>query len=847
DCAPDRCSASKASYTAAAAVFEAAAAADVCVGQCTCAGKGPVCGSTFDPNCKLEPSTLYKCDGAGSTPTPGEVCGAGGCKVTNGDDECNPVDCTCPGSGTTPVCGFDLPKACGADPNTIYMCPGGSGTAPVPQQVCRPGTKCLKKDPPQGAVCSASGCECEGEEEVCSDDFDKECNLVPNSIYKCKDGTKVKQESCDATETCVTISNGAMCVSKDCKCPVDGTVCGQVFPLSCKLKATALYTCKKGGDPVFEKDCYPDRCSVSKTVTDGKAVFESPSSDVCQGQCTCAGKGDVCGSTFPPECNKDPDTLYKCDGGAGSEPTVGEKCKEGGCKVMHGSDKCATNKCTCPAPGTDPVCGADLPAECNAKKEEIYYCPGGTGTEPKVLAVCDPGTVCIKKDSPEGAVCGSPNCDCFGSNEVCSNQFPDKCGLEKNTIYKCSANGKPELVKKCDATQSCVAAGGDAHCVNNDCKCEKDGDVCGEVFPLSCKISTTAVYTCKKGEAPKLKSECYPGGRCDASADSFAAAAIFEALDAVCVSDCTCGGPGPACGHTFPDHCDLDKTTLYKCDGSGTKPTEIEKCKGGCLSSNGDDRCSTDICTCPSGTDPVCGADLPSACNAKVNTIYHCPGGSGTAPEPLSECLPGTMCIKKPSPEGAVCGSGTCDCKGDKEVCSNQFPDECGLEKNTVYKCTADGKPEKVKACKDTESCVSLGDEAVCANNDCKCPDDGTICGQAFPPSCKLKATALYTCTKGDNPILYKICDPERCTASKSYFTATAVFEANAAADVCTSQCLCAGKGPVCGSTFDPDCKLEPSTLYKCDGAGSTPTLIEVCGQGGCTVNNGDDNCNPST
>ncbi|KAF9907514.1 hypothetical protein EC991_010895, partial [Linnemannia zychae] len=845
DCAPDRCSASKASF-AAAAIFEATAT-DVCVDGCTCADKGPVCGSTFDPKCKLDASTLYKCDGSGTTPTEGEACGAGGCTVTNGDDTCNPVDCTCPGSGTAPVCGSALPKECGADANTIYMCPGGSGTAPVPLKICDPGTICRKVDLPNGAICGAGGCECDGEEEVCSDAFDKECNLAPNSIYKCnKDGTPTKTESCDATQSCVSLADGAMCASDDCKCPSDGTVCGQVFPLSCKLKTTALYTCKKGGDPVLESDCYPKRCSASKASFAAAAVFEATAADVCVGQCTCAKQGDVCGSTFPPECNKDPATLYKCDGGAGSEPTVGEECKEGGCKVSHGNDKCSNNKCTCPAPGTDPVCGADLPAECKAKAGEIYHCPGGTGSEPKVLEVCEPGTVCIKKESPEGAVCGSGNCDCKGDNEVCSNQFPDKCGLEKNTIYKCTSDGKPEKVKSCDATKSCVASGGDAHCVNNDCKCEVDGVVCGKAFPLSCKLSTTALYTCKKGDSPKIKQDCHPGGRCNASADSFAAAAIFEALDDVCVNDCNCASPGPACGHTFPDHCNLDSAALYSCSGSGSEPKELEKCtKGGCVSSNGDDKCSTDVCTCPSGTDPVCGADLPSACNAKSNTIYHCPGGTGTAPEPLSECLPGTMCIKKPSPQGAVCGAGTCDCTGSNEVCSDQFPDKCGYEKNAVLKCNSDGKPTKVKDCKGTETCVSLGDEAECATNDCKCPSDGIVCGQVFPLSCKIKTSALYTCKKGEDPVFEKDCDPDRCSASKASFAAAAVFEATAT-DVCTNQCSCPGKGPVCGSTFDPECKLEPSTLYNCDGSGSTPTQGEVCGQGGCTVNNGNDKCNPT-
>ncbi|KAG0251120.1 hypothetical protein BGZ95_006989, partial [Linnemannia exigua] len=633
----------------------------------------------------------------------------------------------------------------------------------------------------------------------CSNQFDEKCGLEENTIYKCTAGGKPeKVKTCDATKSCVSLDDGAACGPNDCKCTEDGISCGKIFPLSCKLKTSALYTCKKGQPPVFLKDCAPGQCSASKAQLAAAAIFQGSAMDKCLEECTCGGKGPACGSTFNPKCGLNPSTLYQCDG-SGTKPIEGEVCGQGGCTVSNGDDRCNTNDCTCPGSGTSPVCGSELPSSCNAKANTIYICRGGSGSKPEVLSECLPGTQCIKKPTPEGAVCGSGTCDCKGENEVCSNQFPDECGLEKNTIYKCTSSGKPEKVKQCDATKSCVAIDDGAVCVSNDCKCPDDGTICGRVFPLSCKLKTTALYTCTKGGDPVLQKDCAPD-RCSASKASFAAAAVFEAAATadVCVSSCSCPGKGPVCGSTFNPECNMKSSTLYKCDGTGTTPVESEVCgAGGCTVNNGDDNCKPEECTCPgSGTAPVCGSELPLSCGAKANTIYHCPGGSGTKPVPLSECKPGTQCIKKPLPEGAVCGSSKCDCKGDNEVCSNQFPVECGYEKNTIYKCTPEGTPEKVKQCDATESCVSLDGSTACVNSDCKCPDDGTVCGQVFPPSCRIKATALYTCKKGGDPVFDKDCYPDRCSDSKATYSAsTAVFKAAAIADVCVGQCMCSEKG----------------------------------------------------
>ncbi|KAF9981509.1 hypothetical protein BGZ75_007138 [Mortierella antarctica] len=796
--------------------------------------------------CKFKATTKYWCEAIGELPVPEITVTPGGNPnntLTPGGDE----KCTCPGPGTGPVCGYELPAVCKANPHNVYVCRGGKGSKAEVLAICRPGTQCQPRPLPVGAICGASNCDCHGSDELCSDTFPDECRLEKNAIHKCTEGGKPEPvRNCENGQVCVTISDGAICTNNDCKCPTDGTVCGEVFPITCKIKATALYTCINGQDPVFEKDCYPDRCSASKASFAATAVFEATAMDQCTDKCTCSGSGTVCGSTFPPECKLPASSLYKCDGN-GKAPVPGRSCTEGGCSVNAGDDSCSTDPCTCPGLGFAPVCGSELPAECRADPNTIYHCPGGSGTRPGVLEICNPGTICTKKPLPVGAICGSGTCDCTGDNEVCSDSFPGECqNIVPNSVYKCTSSGTPELVKTCNSTQACVSVADGSICTNTDCKCPDDGTICGEVFPLYCKLKTTALYTCTKGADPAVFKDCYPE-RCQASVASLSAAAAFEAtaMDQ-CTDSCKCIEEGKVCGSTFPPKCDPLASSLYTCSGNGATPVEAEKCgAGGCTVNAGDDSCSTNDCTCPGdGTAPVCSSLLPAGCNAKPNTIYHCPGGAGTTPEVLAICDPGTLCQPKPSPVGAICGSSTCDCTGSGEVCSNIFPGRCNVVPNSIYKCTENGKPEFFKTCDTTEACVSVADGSICIVPDCRCPDDGTICGEVFPLSCKLKTAALYTCVKGQDPVLSKDCDPQSCSASLASFSAlSAVFEAELANDKCTDPCLCQGTSKACGSTFLPECNKDPSTIYICNGEGTVPVDDLKCRDGQCVVNAGDDSC----
>ncbi|KAF9578581.1 hypothetical protein BGW38_005552, partial [Lunasporangiospora selenospora] len=772
-CLPGRCVGTKTVYDASKVFVD-----DVCQSSCMCTAAGKFCGSTFPGGCKFNPQGLYTCTAKGASPAMNRICeygcislsGGGRCKG-GGTDPYEP--CKCPGSGTGPVCGYDLPLECKADPGTIYFCPEGKDTKPVPREICKPGTQCQPRPLPVGAICGTSTCDCKGDYEVCGSTFPDQCGLDKTSIYKCtSDGKLQLVKKCDGSQECVSLSDGATCGNKDCKCPDTGSICGESFPRSCMLISNGLYACAKGEPPVFQRDCYPDRCSSTKASMAAAAVFSAEATnDKCTDACTCAQKGLVCGSTFPPRCGYQSSTLYKCDG-SGTKPTAQEQCGPGGCTVHGGDDSCNKDDCTCPGTGFSPVCGHELPDSCRADLNTIYVCPGGHGTRPVPLEICRPGSQCQKKPLPLGATCGGSTCDCKGDYEVCGVVFPEECGFDKDVVYKCTTDGTPQRVKKCIDGEECVTVSDGATCTNGDCKCSDDGTLCGEVFPLRCRLSKTTLYTCKKGQDPVPLRDCYPE-RCMASRTSMSAAAVFSSMAAdTCSDTCKCTGKGNVCGSTFPPKCNYAKSTLYRCDGPGTDPKKISDCDaGGCTVNPGDDICNPDDCTC-SGTTPAptCGSELPASCRADPNTIYICPGGRGTRPVPVEICVPGTQCQKKPLPIGAICGGGTCDCKGDME-------------------------PQLVKKCDGSQTCVNLADGATCVSDDCKCPDDGVLCGEFFPLSCKLSKTTLYACVKGQSPRALQNCYPERCTTSKATMAAEAVFAAQAVSDQCSSSCLCAGKG----------------------------------------------------
>lgn len=294
----------------------------------------------------------------------------------------------------------------------------------------------------------------------------------------------------------------------------------------------------------------------------------------------CIAKGHFCGSRMFG-CRFQRTTLYDCravgakplvrlvdakvcggsreDSGGGTTSGGGSTSGGGGSITSGGNGTDPQDPCRC-APGTSattitPICGSQLPARCNIEPNAIYFCLHGPGSKFELLHICQPGTQCRARSGGADPICGTSTCDCTGSNQLCADQFPDNCpGISKNTAYKCSFNngGKAEMVRECASDRTCVSVSGGTLCASNDCTCPLDGTACGEIFPLRCRIPTTALYRCVKGKAPVLTQNCAPG-RCSATAGSTTGSAaamaaggvVFEGLaNSDCVDICRCTSPG---------------------------------------------------------------------------------------------------------------------------------------------------------------------------------------------------------------------------------------------------------------------------------------------------------------
>lgn len=264
----------------------------------------------------------------------------------------------------------------------------------------------------------------------------------------------------------------------------------------------------------------------------------------------------MAGSTFPTYCKLEPNRLYTCSP-SGSPPIPGEKCTlpnngpSTRCVINGGDD---TNPghpdgeekpltCSCKSVGGGIMAGVDMLPGCNADPTVTYFCPkdggggstgGGSSTggpgdgdssrPPVILQQCPPGTISQGRPRPLEPQCGFSNCNCTvsltGNVAVCSEQFPLSCKLVPNSVYKCSTSGVPELVSTCSSSQACVSGLHDravctASAISKDgCKCTEDGLVCGSVFPLSCGLSSTKVFKCKKGLAPIVETTCRAGTTC---------------------------------------------------------------------------------------------------------------------------------------------------------------------------------------------------------------------------------------------------------------------------------------------------------------------------------------------
>ncbi|KAF9276271.1 hypothetical protein BGZ68_010136, partial [Mortierella alpina] len=484
------------------------------------------------------------------------------------------------------------------------------------------------------------------------------CNFVATTQYRCDSiGERPKPIA----------ENSASCGStKACLCPASSTglICGGELPKECKAYKNSVYDCSGGAGttPKLSGHCAPKERSRSSRHN---ALIQTAA--LYLGLLTTRASMAVSAEQrerFPKN------SLIECSG-PGAKPSNPQICEDGVCTVSNGDNICRDTRCTCP--GTNPICGFDLPKRCNAKPNTIYYCPGGKGAEARILTECKPGTICNRKEAPIGAACGGRICECPGDKEVCSNAFPDSCALDKNAIYNCTSSGTPTKTKVCDIDEVCVMLPDGAVCNKKPCKCPTDGDICGSVFPEYCKIATGYIYSCIKGQAPIFKKGCAPGG-CTATKDSLMAAAaeVFQgavASDQCDPDPCKCRENGDVCGSTFPETCQFHKDTLYSCTGKDATPMEKMVCSTkGCVPTAGDDVCGS--CLCPDGT-PTCGSVFGPECKMDNSALYTC-SSADALPSSSTKCPRG--CDVRDGPDKC---NNDCQCKDEDNVCGSVFPAEC--------------------------------------------------------------------------------------------------------------------------------------------------------------------------
>ncbi|KAF9427990.1 hypothetical protein BGZ94_003656 [Podila epigama] len=816
---------------------------DVKVDTCFCPDSGDFCGSAI-PGCQLPEGELYSCAEAGAKPVWKEHCDNHRCIVEGRKDDYCASKCTC--LSDEPVCGADIAEACQGypslvDTNAIYFCPLGQGSIPELLRLCQPGSIC-QKNSHDGVACGGSDCECSGTDEVCSNTFPSDCGATANSIYRCgSDGKRTLVKTCEDGTTCTPVTGGSICAPSDCTCRHDGVVCGEVFPLHCRIRSTALYHCIKGEKPVFSSDCEAPtsgRCvsNVLKSLTN--EIFTSQDAEECVDCCLCTGKGLVCGRTFPSQCGYDTTAMYTC-AGQDEIPTNPTVCPTKICVVRPGDDTCGDgHECKCP--DNDSVCGHAFPGSCGFEADTLYRCPGGAQSTPVTDTKCLSGICLVVKGHD---VCGDKvidPCLCTETGNTCGASFPSVCNLSKSSLYTCIKGNHPTLVASCPAPASCVGSPGSAVCLKpvDECVCTNDKDRCGSSFPASCNYNKNSLYTCRPGEKPTNEMVCEFDCIVDSQGQDDDACESPAPL--LLVHPCMCVEDKNICGAQFPEFCGFDSGTLYSCqDGAGSDPVVLEVCKSGfCLAQEGDDICSpakSSDCFCKDEHD-ACGSAFDDSCQLGRNTLYQCQGGAGAKPLPATVCDHGCVIHDQSDDQCQEPPANPCVCVDATAPCGFTFPEECGYKSHALYSC-ADGPGSVPKDPQDcpTGLCIQAPSDDKCQPLppiDCLCANSFDVCGKVYPVSCRFDTTILYDCSGG---VGSKPTPKEQCKISCGIQVED---------DKCTNPCLCPDEHNICGSMFPVRCGFNSTTLYKCTGgAGSLPHSPEVCNHGVCHVQEGHDVC----
>jgi len=222
---------------------------------------------------------------------------------------------------------------------------------------------------------------------------------------------------------------------------------------------------------------------------------------------------------------------------------------------------------------------------------------------------------------------------------------------------------------------------------------------------------------------------------------------------------------------------------LISCSSVGATPTKNQTCMLECdaKASGGSDDCATNPCACTK-SGKVCNDAFPSTCGLVANTMHTCDGDRKLSTE-NDTCTADQFCAIQPNPVSALC-KPLCNCMSATTHCSSTFKPACKLPAQSVYRCTADGRVQKIEDCKGTNVCVPSSMKAKCIPPECACKDDTTRCGSTFPATFGVVANTLYQCKKGDPTTLAQDCNPGICSACIQAATAESP-------DKCNKLCEC--------------------------------------------------------
>jgi len=609
-----------------------------------------------------------------------------------------------------------------------------------------------------------------------------DCNLIPDGL---------------TLNRCVDLGDaGRFC----------GLVCGDDLP-----ECPAGYLCNDGQCRPESGAC--EHCTPLSIMTGASTTctaFGAP--EACQGTRSCIADGlSACEApgTGDEVCNGVDDD---CDGDTDEDPVA--LCGAWACAGVAG---CRTS---CEGP-TDCAPG--------------YGCDGGT---------CAPngsnGAVCEDASDCQSAYCENGHC-CDGPSAVCCAEDADCAGLDQAPV--CDAHGPDgcsgsQVVGRCeDAVCVTDTVPTNEGCVNAPCKdpvCADDG-----VFHVP--------HRCDEG------GTCVPAGA-DVDCDDDDPCTLD---DCSVVNGC---GHAPLTGQTQTTCYSHDPETR----GVGACQDGALSCIGGapsaCVGEVGpvDDVCNGVDDDCDGVTDEATyGECAPYVCGGGIGCQTSCSAVVGCGPGAFcadgGECrfvgLPGAPCDTPSQCQSGYCNNGFCcasgTCCGGDEACALFAAEDCA----TAASGGCSGTRTSGSCNETTHQCdvMTVVDPTVCAGAACAGPvcmgdlvTSGSTCDSAGacvsnpdPEGC-----GAFTC---DGGACVTGCAGDAACIDGATCVNGACVGATADGEACTrsAQCVsghcengfCCAEGLCCGSTSDCSVLDEPPFCDDADSC-SGSQVVGVCGEG---------------